>query len=145
MGVIDRMLRNGISQDDLEIARESGRQEGYAEGYKKSARACYAAAVMLLKRDYGFDRDKIVDFLKDMDLFATSMMARPEQEAEILDEAGVEVRIGQGLEQVALKTARPVLCDKCLFGDPVSARTWDCDMLDGITSGKTECKHYKDK
>lgn len=57
----------------------------------------------------------------------------------------MEVRIGHVLEQVALKADRPVLCEWCLYGDPVSARTWDCDMLDGITSGKTECKHYKDK
>lgn len=97
MGIFDRMLQNGISQEDLEAARENGRAAGYADGYQKTARACYAAAVTVLRRDYGFDKDKIVDFLKNMDLFAMSMIGRPEQVAEVLDEAGVEWRYGSDM------------------------------------------------
>ena len=143
MGVIDRMLRNGISMDDIEVAREEGRAAGFVEGSQAAAREGFAAAIVVLKRDFGFDEDKVVDFLKNMDLIARYMMSRQETVTEALDEAGVEIRFGDG-ERVAQKVKRCVLCDKCMYGDPVQRGVWDCDMIDGITSGKTVCKHYKE-
>lgn len=145
MGLINRILQNGTGQEDAEVAYEKGLAEGQEEARKVTRSECYAAAVEVLKRDYGFDKDKLTDFLTNMDLFAASMANHPEQVKEALDAAGVMIVNGQGWEHVWQRTQRTVLCERCLYGDPVSSRTWDCDMLDGITSGKTECKHYKER
>lgn len=145
MGLMDRILQGGIGQDDLEMMREKGREEGYEQARKETKRACYAAAVAVLQRDYGFERDKLVDFLTNMELFADGMTQRKEMADEALDGIGVDFLAGDGYDMVRQRAARPVLCGGCLYGDPVSAKTWDCDMLDGITSGKTECRHYKAK
>ena len=143
MAIFDRMKQHGISLEDVDVAREEGRAAGYVEGSQVAARENFAAAIVVLKRDFGFDEDKIVDFLKNMDLMARYMMSRKEAVTEALDEAGVEIRFGEG-ERVAQKVKRDVLCGKCIYGDPVQCGVWDCDMIDGITSGKTVCKHFKE-
>lgn len=144
MGLMDRILQNGISQDDLELMHEKGREEGYEAARKVTTKACYAAAASVLKRDYGFDKDKLVDFLMNMELFVGGMMQRMETADEVLDMIGVDILSDNVFSMIRQRATRPVLCGRCLYGDPVSQRTWDCDMLDGITSGKTECKHYKE-
>lgn len=143
MRIVDRMIRNGISLEDVDVAREEGRAAGYVEGSQAEARAGFAAAISVLMRDYGFDKDKVTDFLANMDLMALYMASRPEAVTEALDAADVEIRFGEG-QRIAQKVKRVVLCEKCLYGDPVKTGVWDCDMIDGITSGKTVCRHYKE-
>ena len=123
---------------------EAERIEGYENGFRHAARVCYSAVARVLMRGYGFDKDKVVDFLRDVNLMTWSTKDMPDKVQEALDEAGVTVQFGEG-EQVTMKEARPVLCDKCLFGDQVGMNVWDCDMIDGITSGKTVCKHFKER
>lgn len=144
MGLKDKIMK-AKEQLGIKPANEvdAARMEGHAEGSRLTALVCYSAAVRVLMRGYGFDRDKAVDFLRDMDLLTVNTMDRPDMVQEALDEAGVMVQFGEG-ERVTMKERRPVLCGRCLYGDPVQSNVWDCDMIDGITCGKTVCKHFKE-
>lgn len=140
----ERLLQQGIGQADLDKAREEGMREGFDKGCRQTALTCYAAAVRVLRRDNGFDRDQLIGFLSEMDMMSMTVLENQEMVRETLDETGIEIRFGEGVERIRPKEQRAVLCRSCIMADPVSTGVWDCDMIDGITAGKTVCEHYRE-
>lgn len=137
----DRLMERENDQDKMETAREEGWQTGYHEGSRYTMLCCYAAAAQVIRRTAG--QDKTVELLAEIDLLATGMVVNPGKPQEALDTAGIEVRLDEESERIRLKERRPVLCRSCLLGDGVASGAWDCDAIDGLTAGKTECEHYR--
>ena len=141
---IKRLNDSILQQRDPDAEHLRGREEGAKDAYCYTFRSCAAAAATVLARDYAFTEDQLISFLGEMDL-AEGQMHDSKKLADALGRMGIKVapedEIGERIRQ---KNRRNVLCEKCLMGDRIGGGVWDCDMIDGITSGKTECKHYRE-
>lgn len=141
----ERILQQGIGQADLDQARDEGRAKGFEEAGRITALSSLAAAVRVLKRDYRFTDDQLIDFLSEMDLMVMTMLDHQEMIQETLDETGILIQFGEGVERIQRKEKRPILCPTCMMGDQVSSGAYDCDAIDGLTAGKTICEHYRNR
>ena len=138
----ERILQQGIGQADLDKALNDGRKSGFTEGGKLMTEVCYAAAIRVLCRDYGFDQEKLVEFLTEMDLMTLTVLDHREMIRETLEETGIELRFNDGVDRVQVRKPREVLCDRCMIGNKVSPGSWDCEALDGMTAGRTACSFF---
>lgn len=140
-----RLLQQGIGQEDLDRASDDGRKAGFKEGGAMMTRTCYAAAIRVLKRDFGFGEEQLIRFLTEMDLMTLTVLDHQEMVEETLDETGILLKLEGGVERVQRKTERPVLCPRCALGDKTAGGFYDCDALDGITAGRAECEHFAER
>jgi len=62
-----QMVRNGITQKDLDEAKKQGFYEGLDAGKQISVRTIYAAALLTLNEEFGFGKQRALKFLKVLD------------------------------------------------------------------------------
>lgn len=137
-----RLLQQGIGQEDLDRASDDGRKAGFREGGEMMTRTCYAAAIRVLKRDFGFGEEQLIRFLTEMDLMTLTVLDHQEMVEETMEETGILLKLENGVERVQRKAERPVLCTVCALGEKASGGFYDCDALDIFTSGRMECEHF---
>ena len=137
----ERLLQQGIGQADLDAARYEGTKEGYRDGGLMMTRTCYAAAIRVLKRDWGFTKDQLIEFLKNMDVMTLSVLDHQEMVEETMEDTGILLNLADGVDRVQAKTV--CLCESCALGSRIRGNTYDCDALDGPTAGRAKCEFYR--
>lgn len=140
-----RLLQHGIGQADIDKARHEGLQEGFTEAGKMMTRTCYAAAIRVLKRDFGFEKASLVEFLKNMDVMTLTVLDHQEMVEETLEETGIRITLDEGVDRVQEISTGKALCEDCPLGTRTAPGAFDCDALDGTVAGRKQCAFYPGK
>lgn len=57
--VVDRIMRNGITQKDLEYSYNEGREKGFSDGVAAGMDSVYACILIALHREFGFGKERL--------------------------------------------------------------------------------------
>ena len=139
----DNLLKQDSAGEEIEKARAEGYGNGFADGIR-TASVCYLTAFAVgMRRVFKFEGNKLADFLNGVDYSARNSFSSKKNVDTMLEKMGIEIRMDEEERRIHLKEKRPVLCEKCIMGSPISSGSWDCDAIDGATAGKTECEFFR--
>jgi len=84
-----KLLRNGITEKDLEVAYNKGREEGFKASAEPVLRSCYAAVCLALHDLYGYGQKRCVDVVNKMDEHITYSLNSMELVEEVFDKLNI--------------------------------------------------------
>lgn len=95
-----RLIKNGITQKDL----EDEYARGYTAGFKKAAepviRGCYAAVCLALNDMHGFGQKRCGDVLRAMDNHLTMSLTSKEAIDEVYKRMGLRIDFKEPFDRV---------------------------------------------
>ena len=94
-----RLIRNGITQKDLDKAYQEGHEAGYKVGTDKTLRTVYAGVVLELL-DNGNTKDEAISFLRNLDNRLIVSIDAGEDIEEVFDKTGVRLMLKEDVERV---------------------------------------------
>ena len=94
-----RLIRNGITQKDLDKAYQEGHEAGYKSGTDKTLRTVYAGVVLELL-DNGNTKDEAISFLRNLDNRLIVSIDAGEDIEEVFDKTGVRLMLKEDVERV---------------------------------------------
>lgn len=98
--IIKRLIKNGITEDDL----RSEYNKGYSKGFKDSAepviRGCYAAVCLALNDLHGFGQKRCADVLRLMDNHLTMSLSSTEAICEVYERMGLRLDFKEPFDRV---------------------------------------------
>lgn len=97
-----RLIRNGITQKDLDQMYEKGFKDGYKIAGENAIQSIYAGCAKVLS-DAGNPKDDVLDFLKSVDDFVLASLGSEDDLKQLLDEYGIELEFKETLERVQQK------------------------------------------
>ena len=86
---IERVKKTGITKADLEYEAEIGYQHGRNSEFFHSA--CYAVVVLVLKEEYGWDRDRIERYIDRVNDLRYEEITRKDILERAMRETGIDV------------------------------------------------------
>lgn len=96
------LIRNGITQKEVDEAYHDGMKEGYLTGSENTIMTIYAAVAKVLTED-GNTKDEVLGFLKAVDTIVVTSISGKEDIQALLDEYGIELIFKDELERVVSK------------------------------------------
>ena len=96
---VQRLVRNGITQKDLDECYDKGYSEGYKQGTDKTLRLVYAG-VMLQLLDNGYDDSAAIQFLRDLDNRLITSIDEKEDIEEVFQRTGVHLMLKEDFDRV---------------------------------------------
>lgn len=96
---VQRLVRNGITQRDLDEAYNQGHEIGYKQGTDKTLRTVYAGVVLELL-DNGNTEDEAICFLKALDNRLITSIDAGEDIEEVFKKTGVRLMLKEDFERV---------------------------------------------
>lgn len=96
---VQRLVRNGITQKDLDEAFDKGHEAGYKQGTDKTLRTVYAGVVLELL-DNGNTEDEAIGFLKALDNRLIASIDAGEDIEEVFERTGVRLMLKEDFERV---------------------------------------------
>ena len=97
---IDGLIQNGITPNDVKHAFEQGERQGFEEATLNITKSCYAAIVLALKDELGFDDEKCYQALVAVDRRILYSIEHFELADEVLAKTGMELKMDDPLERV---------------------------------------------
>lgn len=88
---LEAMQKNGITVDDVRRAEREGQQDGYKHGIDDALHTCYAAIALTACEDFGFDKEKCIEFLRGVDDRIVGSLSAEEAVQEALDSVGISI------------------------------------------------------
>lgn len=85
-----RLMRNGITLDDVTKAIKDGYDNGWRDGNDNSMRVCYAAAAYVLHQ-HNIDHETIAEFVQAMDAFVATSYTGPDSLDWVFDQTGIQI------------------------------------------------------
>lgn len=99
MGKAVSMMRNGITQKNLDDEWDSGHRVGFELGANKAIKTIYAAVVLELL-DNGNSRDEALSFLKAVDSRVMVSIDEKEDITEVFDRTGIWLELKNDFDRV---------------------------------------------
>lgn len=96
---MQRLVKNGISQRDLDECYDKGHEEGFKAGTDKTLRTVYAGVILELL-DSGNTRDEAVSFLRNLDNRLITSIDAGEDIEEVYEKTGVRLMLKEDFERV---------------------------------------------
>lgn len=96
---VQRLVRNGITQKDLDECYEKGHEEGYKQGTDKTLKTVYAGVVLQLL-DNGYTDVDAIRFLRDLDNRLITSIDAGEDIEEVFDKTGVRLMLKEDFDRV---------------------------------------------
>ena len=87
-----RLLKNGITDADLEKNYELGRMDGYKQGADSASVAIYAAIALAANKLYGFGGKRCKDLIYGVDQLVTYAITSKELADEVYERFGIEIK-----------------------------------------------------
>ena len=100
---VSRAVNGTLTLHDLEVAEFQAYKRGFASGCDDSVTTCYASAALVLSEDFGFDQDKLVDFLCKLDDAVRFNIDSEEKRQEAFDKTGIKISFGEPLQRIEKK------------------------------------------
>ena len=96
---VQRLVRNGITQKDLDECYDKGHEEGYKQGTDKTLRTVYAGVVLQLIEN-GYTNDDAIRFLRDLDNRLITSIDAGEDIEEVFEKTGVLLMLKEDFDRV---------------------------------------------
>ena len=96
---VQRLVRNGITQKDLDECYDKGHEEGYKQGTDKTLRTVYAGVVLQLLEN-GYTNDDAIRFLRDLDNRLITSIDAGEDIEEVFEKTGVLLMLKEDFDRV---------------------------------------------
>ena len=94
-----RLEKNGITVEDLEENFNKGYKAGVGDTVEIMSKSAYAAAVLALKREFGFGTKRMLKFITAMDNLMVTCIDREDMIAEACQETGIVFRPEAGVDR----------------------------------------------
>ena len=102
-GTIAGLIRNGITPADVRKEYERGEMAGFREASLNITKSCYAAVILTLKDEFGFDDEQCYQALMALDRRILYSIEHGELADEVLAKTGLELQLDDPLERVIRK------------------------------------------
>ena len=96
---VQRLVRNGITQQDLDECYDKGHEEGYKHGTDKTLRTVYAGVVLQLLEN-GYENDDAIRFLRDLDNRLITSIDAGEDIEEVFEKTGILLMLKEDFDRV---------------------------------------------
>ena len=96
---VQRLVRNGITQKDLDECFDKGHEEGYKQGTDKTLKTVYAGVVLQLLEN-GYEQDDALRFLRDLDNRLITSIDAGEDIEEVFQKTGVLLMLKEDFDRV---------------------------------------------
>lgn len=96
---VQRLVRNGITQKDLDECYDRGHAEGFKAGTDKTLRTVYAGVVLELL-DSGNSKEEAISFLSNLDRRLITSIDAGEDVEEVFQRTGVQLMLKEDFERV---------------------------------------------
>lgn len=94
---------NGITAQDLDDAREAGRQEGFKQAAEPIIKCCYAGIILALHDEFGFGENRCFRAIKAVDEKIIWALNHSELCDEVLDKTGLILDLDEPFSRVSKK------------------------------------------
>ena len=95
-----RLLKNGISQQDLEAEYTKGYTDGFRRAAEPVIRGCYAAVCLALNDLHGFGQKRCGDVLRAMDNHLTMSLTSKEAIDEVYSRMSLRIDFKEPFDRV---------------------------------------------
>ena len=96
---VQRLVRNGITQKDLDECYDKGYEEGFKAGTDKTLKTVYAGVVLELL-DSGNTREEAISFLRNLDNRLITSIDAGEDIEEVYEKTGVLLMLKEDFDRV---------------------------------------------
>lgn len=96
---VQRLVRNGITQKDLDECFDKGHEEGFKMGTDKTLKTVYAGVVLELL-DNGYSNDDAIRFLRNLDNRLITSIDAGEDIEEVFEKTGVMLMLKEDFDRV---------------------------------------------
>ena len=96
---VQRLVRNGITQKDLDECYDKGHAEGFKAGTDKTLRTVYAGVVLELL-DSGNSKEEAISFLSNLDRRLITSIDAGEDVEEVFQRTGIQLMLKEDFERV---------------------------------------------
>lgn len=94
------LIQNGITPDDVKKEYDRGLREGFDLAGKNIVKSCYAAVILTLKEEFGFNDEQCFQALAAMDHKILYSIEHGELSDQVLKETGVELVLDDPIQRV---------------------------------------------
>lgn len=95
--------QGGITAQDLDNAREEGRQEGFKQAALPIIKCCYAGIILALHDEFGFGENRCFRAIKAVDEKIMWALNHSELCDEVLEKTGLELDLDEPFDRVTKK------------------------------------------
>ena len=95
-----RLLKNGITDADLEKNYELGRMDGYKQGADSASVAIYAAIALAANKLYGFGGKRCKDLIYAVDQLVTYAITSKKLADEVYERFGINLCPDDPIERI---------------------------------------------
>ena len=94
-----RLIRNGITQQDLDKSYQEGHLDGYKQGTDKTLRTVYAGVALELL-DNGNSTEDTISFLRNLDNRLITSIDAKEDIEEVFERTGIMLMLKEDFDRV---------------------------------------------
>ena len=98
---VRRLMKNGITQQDLEKMYRKGFDDGFAAAGQPMVKTCYAAAALAAHDMYGFGKKRCKRLLKSLDKHVLNTLTSVEAIEEVYKKVGLHIDFNDPFERIA--------------------------------------------
>lgn len=96
---VQRLVRNGITQKDLDDCYNKGHEEGYKQGTDKTLKIVYAGVVLEMLAN-GNSKEEAISFLRNLDNRLIVSIDAGEDIEEVFEKTGVRLMLKEDFDRV---------------------------------------------
>ena len=96
---VQRLVRNGITQKDLDECFDKGHEQGYKQGTDKTLKTVYAGVVLELLEN-GNTKEEAISFLRNLDNRLITSIDAGEDIEEVFEKTGVMLMLKEDFDRV---------------------------------------------
>lgn len=96
---VQRLVRNGITQKDLDDCYNKGHEEGYKQGTDKTLKTVYAGVVLEMLAN-GNSKEEAISFLRNLDNRLIVSIDAGEDIEEVFEQTGVRLMLKEDFDRV---------------------------------------------
>ena len=96
---VQRLVRNGITQKDLDECYDKGHEDGFKAGTDKTLKTVYAGVVLELL-DNGYSNDLAINFLRNLDNRLITSIDAGEDIEEVFQKTGIMLMLKEDFDRV---------------------------------------------
>ena len=96
---VQRLVRNGFTQKDIDDSYSEGHLAGFKAGTDKTLRTVYAG-VALQMLDNGCGNDEVIRFLRDVDNRLITSISDGEDVEEVFNRTGVHLMLKEDFDRI---------------------------------------------
>ena len=96
---VQRLVRNGITQKDLDEEYDKGHLAGFKSGTDKALRTIYAGVVLCMLEE-GNTKEEAIHFLRELDNRVITSIDAGEDIEEVFEKTGVYLMLKEDVDRV---------------------------------------------